>query len=56
MVEQIIFMAENGAVPFWLAIAGGMVFIGGLVWSLESDNKVAKRIRKFLNNNFDLNV
>lgn len=56
MVEQIIFMAENGAVPYWLAITGGMAFIGGLVWSLESDNKIAKRIRQFLNDNLDLNV
>ena len=56
MVEQIIFMTENGAVPFWLAIAGGMLFIAGMVWSLESDNKIAKKIRKFLNDNLDLNV
>lgn len=56
MVEQIIFMAENGAIPYWIAIACGMLFIAGMVWSLESDNKVAKRIRKFLNDNLDMNV
>ena len=56
MKEQLELMVEHGAVPYWIAIACGMLFIAGFVWSLESNNKVAKRIRKFLNDNLDLNV